>query len=134
MLFKTCVGCEKRKPVSEFNKRNSSKDGLNSNCKVCSRDKGKKQYNKNKKYYIDKAKKSNNEFKMWYIELKSTLECDRCGENHPATLDFHHKDPNDKVSGVCELARNCNKNRVLEEIEKCIVLCSNCHRKEHYIE
>src|SRR5207248_2715689 len=35
---------------------------------------------------------------LWefYNQLKATLECAHCGENHPATLQFHHRDPQNK--------------------------------------
>jgi hypothetical protein len=57
----------------------------------------------------------------------------RCGESHPATLDFHHRDPNEKDFLLSSAARNgWGKERILREIEKCDVICSNCHRKEHW--
>ena len=69
-------------------------------------------------------------------EYKKTLKCSVCGENHPATLDFHHNSPEEKEGNVSQL--NSKKGwsfaRILTEIEKCTVLCSNCHRKLHYEE
>ena len=53
-----------------------------------------------------------------------------CGEKDIACLDFHHI--NNKVRDVSSLIKNENLNKVKLEIEKCIVLCSNCHRKLHY--
>ena len=56
-----------------------------------------------------------------------------CGENHPACLDFHHKDKKDKSFNVAIMASSgYSIEKIKEEIAKCIVLCSNCHRKEHY--
>jgi hypothetical protein len=62
------------------------------------------------------------------------LRCEHCGEDHPATFDFHHvkKDP-DNVK-VHKLIKNGAYKKILEEIKKCIVLCANCHRKHHYEE
>ena len=61
------------------------------------------------------------------------LKCEMCGENHPACLDFHHKDKKDKSFNVAIMASSgYSIEKIKEEIAKCIVLCSNCHRKEHY--
>ena len=72
-----------------------------------------------------------------FQEYKKTLFCEICGENHPATLDFHHKNPLTKIDTITNLLRQkgWSFERLLqEEIPKCQVLCSNCHRKLHYEE
>jgi L-lactate utilization protein LutB len=69
----------------------------------------------------------------WLRNLKLTLKCSRCGESHPACLDFHHLDPKTKEGLIGQMAnRGLSEQRILAEIEKCIVLCANCHRKEHW--
>lgn len=71
--------------------------------------------------------------RVWFQEYKATLCCERCGENHPACLDFHHLNPAEKDFNISEmLTKYGSKKRILEEVAKCVVLCSNCHRKEHY--
>jgi hypothetical protein len=66
----------------------------------------------------------------WFAEYKQTLACSQCGENHPACLDFHHKDEKEK-DFILAIYRYFGKKRILEEIGKCMVLCANCHRKFH---
>jgi hypothetical protein len=70
--------------------------------------------------------------KKWMNEIKSTLKCEKCGENHIATLDFHHINPNEKEFQIAQ--SYFSKEKILEEMKKCIVLCSNCHRKLHWEE
>jgi len=71
----------------------------------------------------------------WYKEYKATLDCIRCGENHPACLDFHHRDPGQKSFRISSFGyMGWSKDRILAEIAKCDVLCANCHRKLHYEE
>lgn len=54
--------------------------------------------------------------------------CILCLENEPMCLDFHHLYGKDKnISSM----RGMNDDRVKAEIAKCVVLCSNCHRKVH---
>lgn len=68
----------------------------------------------------------------WYREYKKTLQCNRCPESHWACLEFHHNDPNQKDFTIGDaLATAMSKETIIEEIAKCEVLCSNCHRKEH---
>lgn len=68
----------------------------------------------------------------WLQELKATLKCNRCSESHVACLQFHHLDPTQKDIAIADAARSWSKERILTEIEKCEVLCANCHAKEHY--
>lgn len=71
----------------------------------------------------------------WYRGLKATLTCSNCSENHPATLDFHHVDPSEKGFNISHWIRSGTSiERIKAEIEKCVVLCSNCHRKLHWSE
>jgi hypothetical protein len=68
----------------------------------------------------------------WFRAFKASLACIRCGENDPVTLDFHHRDPEEKDFGFNEIRYfGWSIKRLLGEIEKCDVLCANCHRKLH---
>lgn len=60
--------------------------------------------------------------------------CIRCGEKHPACLDFHHRNGKLNKLGNIGQIRRYSFPRILAEIEKCDVLCANCHRKHHYDE
>ncbi len=68
--------------------------------------------------------------------LRAEKGCERCGEKHPACLDFHHRDETTKLFNI-SLAGSRGKKTVEQmqaEIDKCAVLCSNCHRKLHHDE
>lgn len=65
--------------------------------------------------------------------ISQKTKCLRCPEDHPACLDFHHRDPSTKEFTVCELT-DYSLETVKAEIAKCDVLCSNCHRKLHWEE
>ncbi|WP_343773037.1 homing endonuclease associated repeat-containing protein [Natronoarchaeum mannanilyticum] len=72
--------------------------------------------------------------RAWLYEYKHfNCECERCGEETPACLDFHHPDHVEKEMEVGKMVTyGYSRERLLDEIEKCVVLCANCHRKEHY--
>ena len=59
-------------------------------------------------------------------------KCRVCGENRPPCLDFHHRNPDEKVATIAYMIKNRQTiKRIKEEIRKCDVLCANCHRLEH---
>ena len=89
-------------------------------------------YQRNKKKIIIASKRSFKRLVVWFRELKKTKSCIRCGEKDWRCLDFHHRDPSTKKFNVSSMTSNIwGRGRILEEIEKCDVLCANCHRKEH---
>jgi hypothetical protein len=93
-------------------------------------------YQKNAKTQIERNQKWRQSVRDWFAEFKASLSCSRCGENHPACLEFHHHDPSQKEVTInyalWKLA--WGKERILAEAAKCTVLCSNCHRKLHWDE
>jgi hypothetical protein len=100
-----------------------------------------KQAESSRKYYLANKKKAiaaNNAYRRqkredWQI-FKGTLKCSKCGYSHPAALDFHHTDPGTKEGNVYRYASSGQYKKAFEEVEKCIVLCANCHRVHHYEE
>jgi len=70
--------------------------------------------------------------RRWLVELKKILKCNRCEESHPATLTFHHKEDSEKDFEIGNSIKlGIGLKRLKAEIEKCEVLCANCHAKEH---
>ena len=89
-------------------------------------------YEKNKKEVITKINDRKKVTRAWFRAYKSDLACKICKENRPATLDFHHTKPCKSDKKVNELVSDGHtKTRIQKEIDKCIVLCSNCHRIHH---
>lgn len=120
VIMKYCSKCDTLKPLSEYSANKSSKSGTQSYCKPC-----------NNKQFLDRRIKS----RVWFQEYKSTLKCEECDYNHPAVLDFHHKDPAKKDLNVGFMVKNCYSLKTIQaEIAKCKVLCSNCHRILHWNE
>ena len=108
-------------------------DGRGYSCLECQREYTRQHYRKNTKYYKDKAEKHKQVARNWYQQFKSTLRC-RCGESHPGCLHFHHLDPKKKSVNVSAVIHRWSRDRVLAEMAKCNVLCSNCHGKLHWDE
>lgn len=102
---------------------------------LCAKIYRKRHYEKNKIAIAAKVQDRKRRLRAEFAAYKASLCCTQCGENHPATLDFHHviRDPaNRKIN---DLLKRGAFHRAMKEIaEKCIVLCSNCHRKHHWDE
>lgn len=92
-----------------------------------------KWYLSNKEKVISRVRERKAELRAWLNSYRETLMCKVCGEDDIACLDFHHIDPSTKDKSLASVVTNgWSKERILNEIEKCEVLCSNCHRKFHY--
>lgn len=86
---------------------------------------------KNDKIKFDRKLK---EAKIKYIaNYKRNHKCVCCPEDSPCCLEFHHLDPRNKRFTISSAP--CNVNITLKmlkaEIRKCVVICSNCHKKLH---
>jgi hypothetical protein len=91
-------------------------------------------YEKNKATVLAATKKSVKKYKDQWRDYKATLSCVKCGQNHPATFDFHHVDRTTKEASINKLIKYRAFKQAMEEVKKCIVLCANCHRIHHHDE
>ena len=111
---KECMKCHTILPIKEFNVKPSG--ALTSYCKKCT--------NKDK-YSLLKRRK---------IEIiqKFGNKCSICGYNkNISALEFHHIDPNEKEFHLGN-AKTTNLDKLLLEMDKCVLVCANCHRELHY--
>ena len=68
----------------------------------------------------------------YIFNLKRESGCKNCDEYNPVALDFHHRNANTKVMEISRaISKGWSITRLMEEIEKCDLLCANCHMKEH---
>ena len=58
--------------------------------------------------------------------------CEVCGYNRClAALTFHHLNPFEKDAGVSNIINTFDWPRIKRELEKCVLLCTNCHSEVH---
>lgn len=124
-----CKKCNKDKKEEDFVFRNKIKGIKHSICKDCQKEYKRKHYYNNKDQYYTRNIKTNNKINDYIIKYKQTHPCIICGETAIECLDFHHIQ--DKLKEIALLKRRGSLRKVKEEIEKCVVLCANCHRKVH---
>ena len=133
---KFCLECSPWKKHNTKNIINHFKDQ-----KLCSR--CKRTLNTNC-FYRDKSREfgtfckecTKNITRIRYQKIKEKIVqdmgggCTKCGYNrHLGSLEFHHLDPNEKEHN--DILKKSKAIRT-EELKKCILLCSNCHKEEHF--
>ena len=91
-------------------------------------------YQRNKKLHAERCKQRRKVRRAEWAAFKATLSCSICGFSHPAAIDFHHTDPSKKEREVNYFSKNNSLEKARSEIEKCVTLCSNCHRILHHEE
>jgi hypothetical protein len=77
-----------------------------------------------------RAERRNN-FKLKAIEYMGGKCADCGGVFHHKVFDFHHLDPSEKDGRLTERLRCQSWNKLKEELDKCVLLCANCHRIRH---
>lgn len=128
-MRKTCSLCKEEKELSSFNKRSSSKDKHQARCRVCENAVSKNHYLSNKDYYGLKRDKNRNKYRDVNRNLKETAPCSDCGKYYPYfVMDWDHREGEDKISEVSRLLQQGTINKMLLEVKKCDLVCSNCHR------
>jgi hypothetical protein len=93
-------------------------------------------YQKNKSVHHARCRRytirKRDEMRAWLAEIKHDKACQKCGFSHPAALDYHHKSDDKEFSIADAVAKGYSKARILKEAAKCVLICANCHRIEHF--
>lgn len=86
-------------------------------------------YYANKEVYKERARAREAEMRKYVVD-KKRVPCYDCGvQYNPWVMDFDHRDPTEKVGGIGPLIKRGSWDLLLAELEKCDVVCANCHRE-----
>jgi len=132
MDTKVCHKCLIEKPLEEFPWKNIVKRTRQAVCKECTAKRSSEWYYNNKAHHIDnvqgRKKRIRQEAREYVLNYLSTHPCEMCGESDPVVLEFHHAgEKTREVSAIVYQSDSILS--LIEEINKCRVLCSNCHRR-----
>lgn len=115
--MKRCPRCKTEKPLTDFYKRRG-KEGGSVYCRSCTNEQT-----------VERQRK----FKKQCVEYKGG-KCEKCEyDKYIGALEFHHKDPHQKDFTVANARLTSFSDKVKQELDKCEMLCSNCHREAHAI-
>lgn len=130
--MKKCSVCHLQKDDTEFHKCSVRKDGLQPKCKECNRIGARKSYKANTEKHKARARNRISIFKKASSLIKEKYGCFNCEMKIGVCLDFHHLNEVEKDTEVSRLFCSKTKQRTVDEINKCIVVCANCHRRIHH--
>lgn len=90
-----------------------------------------KYYYAHKEKHHERVNKIRDRNRSFVRQYKIAMGCSRCSEDSWACLEFHHV-TGEKEQTIARMSVNgYSIETLLKEIEKCEVLCANCHCKEH---
>jgi hypothetical protein len=118
-MKRKCKVCQQNKKLKDFPTAGTKK-GISYKRHKC-----------NECFKSDKQKQRE-KVRLWYVEHKKSLFCADCGNNDYRVLEFHHL--NDKKFNVSAgISARRSVEIIKKEIEKCEVLCANCHRIRTFV-
>jgi len=128
-MTRTCTKCGETKNIEEFYYKDRAKGVRRYWCKACVGAYNREHYRRYRDLYIKRAKANNVRYKTrnytWLFNYLQGHPCEDCGESNLCVLQFHHTDGN-KECDVSSLSSG-SIGRLQREVEKCVVLCANCH-------
>lgn len=132
--LKVCRICKDPKPINEFNKNKCKKDGLQSQCIGCGKERSAAYYVANKEHHkkvVAKHKKVQVAINQQYVyDYSKEHGCVDCQEKDPCCLDFDHVSGTKTEIISVMVNSGCSLPLILEEIAKCEIRCANCHRRK----
>lgn len=86
-------------------------------------------HKRNRERHLETNRRAKHNLRLKIQSYK--IQCAECGYNRsPVALDFHHPSGADKEVHIAQLRYGWE--RIKKEIDKCVVLCANCHRIRHF--
>jgi len=84
--------------------------------------------------YRATKQKLQEKYRQWLIDYKKNNKCSKCGITDHRVLEFHHLNNKNKEFSISDglFNKRYGLKRVKKEIEKCIIVCGNCHKIIHY--
>lgn len=127
--------CGELKPPDDFAWRLKKAGRRDSFCRPCRVVYSRKYYLANKQRHIARAEKSKRRIALertrYLLDYFKSHPCADCGETDPIVLEFDHTDPSTKSFNIGTMLAKRAWASVLAEIDKCDVVCANCHRRRH---
>ena len=133
--MKTCSFCKKQLKLDNFYQRKTGdrKGQFYEKCRNCMKARGRKYYHTNRDRQLNLALKRRHKaylLKREYINKVKDRPCVDCGIKYPFyVMDLDHKQGTIKIKDVGRMTNaNWSLDKIKKEVEKCEVVCANCHR------
>ena len=133
--LKKCTKCQRELPLDNFRWKNKAEGRKHSQCKDCQKAQEKKHYQESlsRRESVKLTAVGQKIANTIVVDKAKECGCLKCGEKRPYVLDFHHRDESQKVATINHMLKSASLKTIQTEIEKCDILCANCHREFHYL-
>lgn len=135
-MFKCCNKCEQTLPLDSFGRDKRNKDGKQGVCYVCLAKSNSNRYYQNTEFRESQLAKQASKKKQRKLDAIKYMgeQCADCKQKyHPSVYEFHHLDPKTKDVNLAHF-KSASWDKFVVELDKCIMLCANCHRVRHWKE
>lgn len=130
MTTKICKICNVEKEYSKFHFHKECTGGVVGTCRECTKEGKAKWHKDNRKNLQEKSNSLNRNSKAFWVEEKGG-RCTDCKVVFPLCVyQFHHVDGTKEVNPSAVLRWRLERAR--QEMDKCILLCANCHMIRHH--
>jgi hypothetical protein len=128
---RTCGRCGERLPLTKFARYG---DGYQSYCRACQKAYDAGWYQANRAKRQAKVREDRLEQAVWLDSLKEGKPCTDCGRTYPPyVMEWDHLPGFVKTLVLADVRRAAHsRKRILEELEKCELVCANCHRERTF--
>jgi len=153
-MNKICSLCEEEKDLSEFHKSKTKKFGVQDRCKACYQGAARivkervcPVCNNVHQHYQVLCKECNATQRREWVRVKKKVVSEKiyehlgydgcvvCGNTDQRVHCFHHRKPQDKDFEISQhLRKNHNLDKILREVDKCDLMCRNCHAIIHIMD
>ena len=135
MTTRKCDHCKEVKDIEEFNWKYKALGIRHSTCRECMKwfvrryFKG-SAHDEHLKNVKERKKAARVVAREYVWDYLATHPCIQCGESDPRVLEFHHRKDEQKEKDIARMVGDgLSTARIQAEIDKCDVLCGNCHKK-----
>jgi hypothetical protein len=131
LRLRKCSRCGELKTFEDFSGRRKKVGQRDSLCRPCRSANGREHYLANRPRYIEQARIQKQALQLerttYLLTYFETHPCVDCGERDPVVLEFDHL--RDKSFAIGPALSRRSWQAILDEMEKCEVVCANCHRR-----
>ena len=129
MDTRTCIKCNETKPMTDFYERRGDCKRCNIKANTTRRNLRRDEYLVYQREYQRKHKPEKRKTRLALLAKLKKKPCTDCGGSFPPEcMDFDHLDPSTKLFQVSGGGLTRNLESWMAEIEKCELVCANCHR------
>lgn len=125
-MTKKCSRCLEELPLENFSLKTGRTNARQPFCKKCNSEYLKEHYSKNKEYYKAKSKNHLHKMQEFMLDFLKDKKCKDCENSDIRVLEFDHL--RDKKANIAHMLSNSSLEEIKSEIEKCEIVCCNCHR------